>query len=85
MVKTGTHDAKVVVVTFEEEHNFVKAFYSVSYGVPYDFKSIMHYRLDAWSKNDYNTIRVKQDYVQDIDMIGHYEHLSSNDVELANK
>ena len=44
-------------------YNFDKAErgYSDTFGVPYDYESIMHYSRTTWTKNGQNTMEAKDD------------------------
>ena len=42
-----------------QQYNFKRHYTSLTFNVPYDGKSIMHYRPRAWSKNGLNTIESK--------------------------
>ncbi|BFZ15689.1 hypothetical protein BsWGS_18728 [Bradybaena similaris] len=65
-------------------NNFVKYDWSAVsiYGVPYDYKSIMHYGGRDFSGNDKYTIVTIDPAFQDV--IGNRDGLSFNDIKLAN-
>ncbi|KAF5272097.1 hypothetical protein FQA39_LY01180 [Lamprigera yunnana] len=64
------------------EHNFDKygTNYITSYGLPYDYKSIMHYGRKAYSKNNKDTITPYEDIE-----IGSFKVLSDIDIEKISK
>lgn len=66
------------------ENNFQKYPLSAvdTYGVPYDYRSIMHYGSRAFSGNGQHTIKTKDPNFQDV--IGNREGLSFYDIKLAN-
>ncbi|KAF4530381.1 hypothetical protein B566_EDAN018503, partial [Ephemera danica] len=49
---------------------------TITYGVPYDYGSVMHYGKDAFSKNGLDTIVPKYNWVT----IGQHTHLSNSDI-----
>ncbi|CAG5124335.1 unnamed protein product [Candidula unifasciata] len=53
-----------------------------TYGLPYDYTSIMHYPWNAFSKNNEITIQTKDPSFQNI--IGQTQDLSYYDIQLAN-
>jgi hypothetical protein len=61
--------------------NFTTIAAGVTYGTPYDFYSVMHYRRDALSANAEDTISMQPAYAAYIDVIGNvYDRpLSKND------
>ena len=67
-----------------KQHNFRKKSSSSigSMGVPYDYKSIMHYRGTAFSKNGQLTIKTKNESDQKV--IGNRKGFSNYDIKQMN-
>merc|ERR1712038_1137309 len=69
------------------EHNFDKdtLYYANSFGIPYDYGSVMHYGRTFFSKNGKNTMEPKGSaYKTWINNIGRTPTLSFSDLKLAN-
>ena len=68
-----------------KEHNFNKYDSTVinSYGLPYDFSSVMHYGKTAWGIQDRLTIRTLDASKQNV--IGNRAGASSGDIELVRR
>ncbi|XP_035826065.1 blastula protease 10 [Aplysia californica] len=69
----------------EMEYNFHKYNWGVidSFGVPYDYRSIMHYGSTAFSQNGETTIKTLDPLYQSV--IGNRMSLSFRDIKIANK
>ena len=56
-----------------------------SYGVKYDYASIMHYAKDSFAKNRRDAFRVKKDLPKCLTDVGQRISISRKDIEQANK
>uniref|UniRef100_A0A0N5A5S5 Metalloendopeptidase n=1 Tax=Parastrongyloides trichosuri TaxID=131310 RepID=A0A0N5A5S5_PARTI len=67
------------------ERNFKKHdnYNWMSFEIPYDYASIMHYKKNALSKNGKNTLKAKNIELFN-DMMGHESVFSFNDIKLIN-
>ncbi|CAG5136450.1 unnamed protein product, partial [Candidula unifasciata] len=69
-------------IKYGMEYNFFKSYLIDTYGLKYDYRSIMHYFGTAFGKNHQLTIETKDPQFQNI--IGYNKHLSFYDVKLVN-
>ncbi|CAG5133960.1 unnamed protein product, partial [Candidula unifasciata] len=70
----------IIMENVENEYNYKISYEIDTYGVPYDYKSLMHYSGDG--KNGKIAIQTKDPSFQNI--IGKANGLSFNDIKLAN-
>ena len=67
----------------DKYYNFNKYTSSQTYGLPYDFDSVMHYGDEAWSKNGRKTIQAKDPANQG--RIGRGQGVSPGDIEMVKR
>uniref|UniRef100_T1IT98 Metalloendopeptidase n=1 Tax=Strigamia maritima TaxID=126957 RepID=T1IT98_STRMM len=75
---------KIITENFDSKKmaNFKKQTYINNFNIPYDYDSIMHYSMYAFSDNDKKTIAPHDPTKQFL--LGQRDHLSFYDVKLAN-